>query len=118
MKWLSIPVVLILAGCFERSSSDPKVKVAGTHVDQASHAAAAVKDSIAIEEQNRHGEWMVKTYYALKQMGYNYKKTWGYIDSATNTIYRDSIPAWYYRLKQQTDSSIKDKKRYRRVPIV
>jgi hypothetical protein len=118
MKWWFFPVLLMLAGCYQRSSSEPKMRVAASHIDQASHTASAAKDSIVIEEQNKHGEWMVKTYYALKQMGYNYKKTWIYIDSATRTIYRDSIPAWYQMLKQQTDSSIRDKKRYKRVPIM
>ena len=118
MKWWFLPALLILAGCYQRSSPNPKVRVAASHVSQSSHSAAAAKDSIAIEEQNRHGEWMVKTFYALKQMGFNYKKTWIYIDSATKTIYRDSIPNWYQMLKQQTDSSIREKKRYKRVSIV
>ena len=116
MKWLALIPLIILAGC-THSTNDREVKVAGCHIDQSSYAATANTDSLVIEEQNRHGEWMVKTFYSLKQLGYNYKKTWGYIDSATKSIYNDSIPQWYANLKQQTDSSIRGKKIYRRVPF-
>ena len=118
MKRLVLFPLIVLAGCVHNATKEQEPKVAGIHVDQASYNASAVKDSLMVEEQSRHGEWMVKTYYALKQLGYNYKKTWSYIDSATKSIYRDSVPHWYQVLKHQTDSSIRDKKLYRRVPIM
>ena len=117
MKRLVLFPLIVLAGCIH-SSNERESKVAGVHTDQSSYNAEAIKDSLMIEEQNRFGEWMVKTYYELKQLGYNYKKTWKYIDSATRSIYMDSVPHWYVELKQQTDSSIRGKKLYRRVPIM
>jgi hypothetical protein len=117
MKRLALISLIVLAGCVHSSSNDREPRIAGCHIDQASYTAAANTDSLTLEEQNRHGEWMVKTFYSLKQIGYSAKRTWIYIDSATRSIYNDSIPHWYADLKKQTDSSIRDKKIYRRVPL-
>ena len=116
MKFWLFVIFLALAACKQQSSGDVHVKIAAIHKDQNSHEATG--DSLLLEEKNRYGEWIVKTFYELRQIGYNYKKTWIYIDSATKTIYRDSVPLWYLVLKQRTDSSIRDKKKYRRVPII
>ena len=117
MRPFFIFLVIVLTSCHQRSP-EVRVKVAAVHVDQSSHNANFNRDSLEIEEQNRHGEWMVKTFYSLKQMGLNYKKAWLYIDSATKSVYKDTIPHWYQTLKQQTDSSMRDKKRYKRIPIM
>jgi hypothetical protein len=118
MRSLFIFLIIIFVSCRQNSPADRKVKVAAVHMEQSSHNATANRDSIEIEEQNRHGEWMVRTFYSLKQMGLNYKKSWIYIDSATKSIYKDSIPHWYGMLKQQTANSMRDKKRYKRTPIM
>jgi hypothetical protein len=118
MRSFFILLVILFVSCRQKSPDPAKVKVAAVHIEQSSHNANANRDSLEIEEQNRHGEWMVRTFYNLKQMGLNYKKAWIYIDSATKSIYRDSIPRWYGILKQQTDSSMRDKKLYKRIPIM
>src|SRR5690349_11365891 len=107
MKGLALIIMIVLAGCVHKSPNDQEPKVAGSHTDQASYTASANTDSILLEEQNHHGEWMIKTFYSLKQLGYNYKKTWHYIDSATRSIYNGATPLWYAELKFQTDSSIR-----------
>ena len=106
----------LLAACKQQPSGEGQVKIAGIHQDQSNHEANG--DSLLLEEQNQTGEWMVKTFYELRQLGYNSKRAWTYIDSATKANYRDSLPHWYPELKQRTDSLMRDKKKYKRVPII
>ena len=117
MKWL----ILITAAFFfvscNRDSRSGDVKVAG--VNQAVTADVLTRaDSLKLLEQEAFTVWLTQTYYALKHSGLSNKKAWLYIDSATRTKYNDSIPSWYPQLRQESDSLIREKNKYKRKRIV
>jgi|GEM_PF-6078912 len=96
----------------EQPSGVQKVKVASARQNQ------LAKDSSDISTLHEYSVWLTKTWYSLKHEGYSNKKAWLFIDSATRVMFKGVVPRWYEKFKQESDSLMKEKNRYKRVRIV
>lgn len=115
MKWFPIVLLVLFVSC-KRETQD-KVRVAGLN-RQISASQVRITESLFSDEQFQFEQWMNKTYYALRHEGLSNKKTWLQIDSLTRARYKGALPPWYQILKQESDSLMKEKTRYKRVRLV
>ena len=115
MKLILIATLLFLLSC-QSHDNDP-VRVAGVKKETKTEIPVH-QDSQLMQEQDIFSLWLTKTYYALKHDGLSNKKAWLQIDSLTKLKYKGAFPYWYPKLKQESDSLMKEKNKYKRVRIV
>jgi len=111
-RLIFIVPLLILIAC---NGKGPRF---GARVAGVSSAVLTGKDSLFSKEIDAFNLWFTQKYHELKHNGYSNKNAWLFIDSATKMRYQGRLPEWYPRVKQETDSLMKEKSRYKRVRIV
>jgi hypothetical protein len=110
-------LIVFLLSC-QNKKQDTEVKIASASQETGDSSISLTPDSSVSEERSNYDLWLTQTFYSLRTQGLSPKKTWLYIDSLTKSMYKGIVPRWYQGLKQDFDSTVRQKNIHKRKPII